>query len=77
MDGMGDNVAIFQLLALQFPDEHITHCVDTHVVSRNSTVLEDPEDPDRQLASISYVLECPHVRRFEVSVHVTAERPPE
>lgn len=74
---MDDNEAIFRFLSEQFPDEHITNCVDAQVISQNSTTLEDPENSDRRLISVSYTLTCPHVRRFEVSLHATAHRPPE
>lgn len=74
MDDVTDNAAVFLLLADQFPDEHITHCVDTQLVTRNSTMLDDPEDPNRRLLSVGYVLKCPHVHSFEVSVHMTIKR---
>ena len=77
MNGVSDNVAIFRFLGVQFPDEHITRCLDATVVSQTTTKVEDPEDADRHLLSLSYVLACPHVRKFEVTVQVTAERPPE
>ena len=41
---MDDNVAIFRFLGAQFPDEHITNCIDSKVISSTSTSLEDPED---------------------------------
>lgn len=75
--GMGDNVAIFRFLGAQFPDEHITNCIDAQVASENSTTLDDPENPDRRFISLGYVLTCPHVHSFEVSMHMTVERPPE
>lgn len=77
MNDVSDNVAIFRLLGSAFPDEHITNCLDAQVVSQNSTTLDDPENPDRRLVSLGYVLTCPHVHSFEVSLHVTIERPPE
>lgn len=73
---MADNVALLRLLGSAFPDEHITHCVDAQVVSQTSTSLEDPEDPGRRLVSVGYVLTCPHVHSFEVTVQMTVERPP-
>jgi hypothetical protein len=77
MNDVTDNVAIFRLLGSAFPDEHITHCVDAQVVSQTSTSREDPEDPNRRFVSAGYVLVCPHVHSFEVTVQVTVERPPE
>lgn len=77
MDSMGDNVALFRLLGNAFPDEHITNCIDAEVVSRNSTTLDDPENPNRRLVSLGYVLACQHVHSFELSLHMTVERPPE
>lgn len=77
MSGMGDNVALFRLLGSAFPDEHITNCLDARVVAQNSTTLEDPEDPNRRLVTVGYVLTCPHVHSFEFSLHVTVERRPE
>lgn len=77
MSGMADNVLIFRFLGAQFPDEHITNCIDAQVISQNSTTLEDPEDPGRRLVTVGYVLTCPHVHRFEVTVHMTVERPSE
>lgn len=76
MGDMGDNVAIFRFLSAQLPDEHITNCIDAHVISETSTALDDPENPGRRLISLGYVLTCPHVHRFEISMHVTVERPP-
>lgn len=77
MSGMGDNVLIFQFLSRHCPDEHITNCLDARLVAQNSTTLEDPEDPGRRLVTVGYVLTCPHVHRFEVSVHMTVQRRPE
>jgi hypothetical protein len=77
MDGMGDNVAVFRLLHDSFPDEHLTSCIDTRVVSTGTTSREDPEDPTKTLYTSVYVLECPHGSKITFNVLLTTMRPPE
>jgi hypothetical protein len=70
-----DNVMIFSLLSDQFPDEHITNCIDARVVSRSHTSVDDPGDPAKSLHTVTVLLECPHLR-FEVSLLGSVQGPP-